>query len=69
MKVFVKFVGPVTDTSDMDTEVVGIFWSRADGEGMPLKLGDGGDLYEAPVSGTVVELGGLLDLQTGYFGG
>ena len=69
MKVFVKFVGPVADTSDMDTEVVGIFWSRADGEGMPLKLGDGGDLDEAPVTWTVVELGGLLDLQTGYFRG
>ena len=69
MKVFVKFVGPVTDTSDMDTEVVGIFWSRADGESVPLELGDGGDLDEAPVTWTVVELGGLLDLQTGYFGG
>ena len=68
MEVFVKFVGPVADPSDVDTEVVWIFWSGTDGEGMPLRLGDGGDLDEAPVTRTVVELARLLDLQTGHFG-
>ena len=68
MEVFVEFIGPVTDTSDMDTEVVWIFRSRADGEGMPLVLGNGGDLDETPISRTVVELGGLLDLQACDFG-
>ena len=67
MEVFVEFIGPVTHTSDMDAEVVWIFWSGADGEGMPLMLGDGGDLDKTPVSRTVVELAGLLDLQARDF--
>ena len=65
----VHLVGPVAHPSDVDTEVVWVLGGRADGEGMPLVDGDGGDLDEAPVPWAVVELGRLLDPETGDSGG
>ena len=63
LEVVVDLVGPVSHPSDVDTEVVRVLRGRADGEGMPLVDGDGGDLDEAPVPRAVVELGRLLDPQ------
>ena len=62
-EVVVNAVGPLADGSDVEPQIVGHFGSGGDGEGVPLGLGDVGNLDVNEVAGGKVEVGRPFDDQ------
>lgn len=69
LEVFVQTVRPLANTSDVQPHVVLLLRSAADGERVPLVLGNGGDVDKSVISRMEVEVERSFDDQMGHSGG